>query len=122
MKPQKTKIYGLILSMALLILMSCVLNARAAKAAEGQPTSQKGRVLDLGELEVEGEVRRPPVDWIDSSKRIKGQIPALYASQFRKLEEELLKPITKEKAVKVLPKIAAAKKAAAKGVNSHVSR
>jgi hypothetical protein len=96
-------IFGLIFSIFALIILCCALNAKSAKAATPSSQSNSGKkVLDLGELEVEGEVRRPPVDWIDSNKRMKQQIPGLYANQFRKLEEELLRPIAKERAQKIL--------------------
>ena len=98
----RSTIFGLVFSIVTLIVLCCALNARSAKAETTTVTPSGKKVLDLGELEVEGEVRRPPVDWIDSNKRIKQQIPGLYASQFRKLEEELLRPIPKDSAKRIL--------------------
>ena len=52
----------------------------------------KGKVIDIGNLEVDGELRRPNVNWIDSQKRIKDLLPAFHREEFRALERELLKP------------------------------
>ncbi len=53
------------------------------------------KVVDLGQLEIEGELRRPNVQWVDSNKKIKEYIVRIYTEQFRRLEDELLKPMTK---------------------------
>ncbi len=53
-----------------------------------------GKVLDLGEMEVDGELRRPSLSWLDSSKRAQALIPELYRKLFAELEAELTKPMT----------------------------
>ena len=57
-----------------------------------------GNVIDLGELQIEGEVRRPSVNWIDSNKRVLELIPLFHREEFLKLERELVKPISKSEA------------------------
>lgn len=74
------------------ILMAGLLIGNCCIAAENK------KVIDIGELEVEGEVRRPPVDWIDSSQRMKQEMSNVYIRQFQKLENELLKPVTRTEA------------------------
>ena len=53
-------------------------------------------MIDLGQLEVEGELRRPPVNWIGNMKGLKELLPSLYANEFKRLEEQLLKPAKKQ--------------------------
>ena len=53
------------------------------------------KVIDLGQLEIEGELRRPSLQWLDSQKRLKEWLPRIYAEQFKRLEDELVRPMTK---------------------------
>ena len=50
------------------------------------------RVLDLGEIEITGEVRRPDINLIYSKKYIKRAAGVIAGEEFKKLEEDLLKP------------------------------
>ncbi len=52
------------------------------------------KVLDLGEMEIDGELRRPSLSWLDSNKRAQALIPELYRRLFAELEGELTKPMT----------------------------
>ncbi len=58
------------------------------------------RVIDLGQIEVEGELRRPQTEWIDSQKRLMEMIPEIHRRAFLQLEQELLKPLTLAQAKK----------------------
>lgn len=80
---------------SLLCLIACSFLLIATNAVAEQSQSKaapRGSVIDLGQLEVEGEIRRPPIDWIDSQKRAKQNLLNLYARQFALIEEALLKP------------------------------
>lgn len=57
-------------------------------------SNSPGKTIDLGQLEIEGELRRPNVQWLDSQKRLKEYVSRIYAEQFHHLEDELLKPMT----------------------------
>jgi hypothetical protein len=48
-------------------------------------------VVDLGQVSVTGEVRRPAISWIDSQKAAREAVPGLLKSEFEKYEENLLK-------------------------------
>ena len=58
------------------------------------------RGIDLGQIEVEGELRRPQTEWIDSQKRLMEMIPEIHKRAFLQLEQELLKPLTLAQAKK----------------------
>jgi hypothetical protein len=74
----------------ILILIASAFQAFALGSESTTKPATKKRVIDLGELEVTGEVRRPPVLWIDSDQKVRNEIPKLYRKQFLALEEELL--------------------------------
>jgi len=83
----------------LLAFMSITGSAQVASANEQpseQPTQRKshraGQVIDLGQLEIEGEVRRPNVNWIDSQRRVKDMLPIFHRAEFKALEDQLLRP------------------------------
>ena len=52
----------------------------------------KEKVLDLGEIEITGEVRRPNINLIYSKKYIKRAVNIIAREEFKKLESDLLKP------------------------------
>jgi hypothetical protein len=56
--------------------------------------AKEKKVLDLGELEVDGELRRPSLQWLDSSRRAQELLPELYKNMFAEIENELTKPMT----------------------------
>ena len=58
------------------------------------PVDSQEQVLDLGELEITGEVRRPNVGWIRSNKRFNDSLNSITLDEMRKFEKELLKPET----------------------------
>ncbi|MBF0208037.1 MAG: hypothetical protein HQK53_14250 [Oligoflexia bacterium] len=48
--------------------------------------------VDLGDINVAGEVRKPSIAWIDSQKAVKDQLPDIFKNEFAEFEAELLKP------------------------------
>lgn len=65
------------------------------KPAFGDTDTKNPRgVIDLGQIEVEGEVRRPQVTWIDSQRRLRDQMPGFHQQEFYRLEAQLLAPMT----------------------------
>ncbi len=70
-----------------------LLNAGATSPVGGGESSgagKKNRVVDLGQLEIEGELRRPPVNWVGNYKGMREIIPILYAAEFERLEKEIV--------------------------------
>ncbi len=49
-------------------------------------------VIDLGEISVEGELRKPAITWIDSKKAVNEVVPSLFESEFDSFEHSLLSP------------------------------
>jgi hypothetical protein len=49
------------------------------------------RVIDVGDLEVKGEVRRPFIQYIDTDKAAENMIPDLAKKELHDFEQELLK-------------------------------
>ena len=56
---------------------------------------EEGKVLDLGEIEITGEVRRPNINLIYSKKYINKAMILIAREELKKLERELLKPARK---------------------------
>lgn len=56
-------------------------------------SAKEKKVLDLGELEVDGELRRPSLQWLDSSRRAQELLPELYRNMFLEIENELTRPM-----------------------------
>ena len=56
---------------------------------------EKEKVLDLGEIEITGEVRRPNINLIYSKKYINKAMILIAREELKKLERELLKPARK---------------------------
>lgn len=52
----------------------------------------ENKVLDLGEIEIKGEVRRPNINLIYSKKYINEAMLLIVRKELQKLEKELLKP------------------------------
>ena len=63
--------------------------ARGQKAAAARPQE---KVLDLGEIEIIGEVRRPNINMIYSKKYFNEAISAVAKQELKNLESELLQP------------------------------
>ncbi len=61
---------------------------------QGVPLDLTKKIIDIGELQIEGELRRPNMQWLDSSKRMREHLARIYVEQFRRLEDEMLRPIT----------------------------
>lgn len=55
----------------------------------------KKKVLDLGEIEIKGEVRRPNINLIYSKRYINKTMILIAKEELKKLEKELLKPAIK---------------------------
>lgn len=70
------------------IFMGLVSFVGVAHAEEGGSSS----VVDLGQLSVTGEVRRPAISWIDSQKSVREMVPSLVKSEYDAYESELLEP------------------------------
>src|SRR4051812_40551020 len=51
-------------------------------------------VIDLGEMSVEGELRRPSITWIDSQKPVNSVLGAYMDEEFERFESSLLHPAT----------------------------
>ena len=56
------------------------------------PLSLFAKVLDLGQLEIEGEVRKPQIQVLDSSDSVKRMVKNMQLQQAHSFEEEMLKP------------------------------
>ena len=54
--------------------------------------SANAKVLDLGELEITGEVRRPNLNMVYSKKYFKKAVRDMAQSELKKFEQKLLKP------------------------------
>jgi hypothetical protein len=91
------KTTGVIVMMCIFSTISiCRLAAEAATTqAKAANSSRPGTVIDLGQLEVEGEVRRPQLAWIDSQRHLKDLLPGFHRSEFGAFEAELTRPMTR---------------------------
>lgn len=49
-------------------------------------------VVDLGQMSINGELRRPSVQWIDSKKALRPELPKIATEELIRLEDKLLKP------------------------------
>ena len=56
------------------------------------PAFSEKKVLDLGEFEITGEVRRPNVNWLRSNRNFRDSVDSMTLDELKKFEEELLKP------------------------------
>lgn len=63
--------------------------------ANAEPS--KERVIDLGDAEVEGELRRPSINWIDSQKNARERLVDVFSSEYDEFQAKLLKPAASEK-------------------------
>ena len=78
-----------VLILVLQLLMSTLLSAMAFG---------KERVLDLGVIEIQGEVRRPNVQLVYSKKKhFNKALSVIAKDELRAFEQELLKPAQKTK-------------------------
>ena len=55
-------------------------------------TSGEEKVLDLGEIEITGEIRRPNINLIYSKKYIDKAVNVIAKDELKKLERNLLQP------------------------------
>lgn len=62
--------------------------------------AKKGRVLDLGAIEIKGEVRRPNINLIYSKKNFDTFVGVVAKSELKVFEKELLKPARIKKGFK----------------------
>lgn len=53
------------------------------------------RVIDLGEGEIFGDLKRPQIRWVDSSAVMRQILPRIHARKFADLEAELLRPLSR---------------------------
>lgn len=98
---------SLLLAVLMASLMSSLALAKttskeATKKSNPATVATKNGVLDLGQLEVEGEVRKPGVSWIDSQKKMKGLLPELFKMEMQRLERKMLAPISSDQMAKKL--------------------
>lgn len=54
------------------------------------PSIAQNKSVVLKKQKIQGQVRRPEVQWVDAKTRAKELIPELYEKLFRDLESELL--------------------------------
>ena len=90
-KPPNLLFFFLSLSPSLSLFLSLLLlpsSSALVLAAE----SSAPRVVDLGELSVTGEVRRPSINWIDSQKPVKESMSAVVRRELEAHEAVLLGP------------------------------
>lgn len=52
----------------------------------------KSNVVDLGNIEIEGEVRRPPIKVFNSSVQLRKVLVKLSSYEFADFEKEMLRP------------------------------
>lgn len=95
-----------VFSISLVCMAQTNMNAPQPSVQIKSQNSSRG-VIDLGQLEVEGELRRPSVEWIDSQKRVRDWMPGLHQDEFMRLEAQLLKPLSRGQLRKELVKEAA---------------
>lgn len=48
------------------------------------------QVVDLGQMSVSGDVRKPSISWIDSQKAVRDQIPVFLKCDFEEFEKTLI--------------------------------
>lgn len=53
---------------------------------------EPSQTVDLGQMSVSGEVRRPAINWIDSQRTVKGKIPEFLKADYEQFVQRLLKP------------------------------
>ncbi len=82
---------NLMKSMKLTFLMGVTLISASVHANEG-------KVVDLGEMSVQGELRRPAITWIDSQKSVRELMPSIWKSEYESFELQLLEPTLKKPA------------------------
>jgi hypothetical protein len=70
----------------------------SASVSAGEVDSDK--MVDLGEISVMGEVRRPNLLWIDSQKSVRELLPEIIKSEYEAYTKELLEPAKVEKGTK----------------------
>lgn len=54
--------------------------------------AKSASVVDLGEMSINGELKRPTVQWIESKKALRPELPKIAQKELERLEEELLRP------------------------------
>ena len=55
-------------------------------------SAQAKRVLDLGQMDIQGEVRRPNVNLVNSKKYFKDMIKKMAHQELKQFERELTQP------------------------------
>src|SRR3989338_1957163 len=61
------------------------------------------KVVDLGEMSVHGEIRRPAITWIDSQKPVKDVLSDIVKKEFERFETELLRQASSSIATEINP-------------------
>lgn len=66
----------------------------AYSETDSSPPAQSGggKVVDLGEMSVQGELRKPNISWIDSQKNVRDILPDYLKSEFNSFEAKLVTP------------------------------
>ena len=59
-------------------------------------SADSSKVVDLGEMEVQGDIRRPAITWIDSQKPVKDGLSSIIKTEFERFETQLLAPALAE--------------------------
>lgn len=72
-----------------LLAVCCSLSSPSGGIAQ---EAKSASVVDLGEMSINGELRRPSVQWIESKKALRPELPKIAQKELERLEEELLRP------------------------------
>jgi hypothetical protein len=53
-------------------------------------SNESSQVVDLGQMSVSGDVRKPSISWIDSQKAVRDQVPGFLKYDFEEFERTLI--------------------------------
>jgi hypothetical protein len=60
--------------------------------AQKTGSTEKPKIIDLGDMDVQGELRRPTLFMIESSKKLQGQVEKAAGRKWNSFEKSLLTP------------------------------
>ncbi len=76
--------------MKLILILGFLLATTAALADEAKPVHKK--IIDVGNLEIKGEIRRPFIQYLDTDRATTAALPAVADRALKDYEASLLKP------------------------------
>ena len=77
-----------------ILFLFTLLCASSWAFADGDDSS---KVVDLGQMSVSGDVRKPSISWIDSQKAVRDQIPVFLKYDFEEFERTLMEHSSDQK-------------------------